>query len=173
MGRGITLGLGVRVLKGDATGYAYCEQLDPAAMDHTARTAAAIASAGASPPPQAVEEVKVPDFYPVPVPTVEVLPQDKLELLRAGDRAARAADSRITKVIASFSEELKEILIATSEGRVVRDTLPLMRYGVNAVAEDGGRRQSGSSGGGEAPDEAMAPAVRAARSIASGSSCSQ
>ena len=29
VGRGITLGLGVRVLKGDATGYAYCEQLDP------------------------------------------------------------------------------------------------------------------------------------------------
>ena len=148
VGRGITLGLGVRVLKGDATGYAYCEQLDPAVMERTAQTAASIASASASPPPVRIEEVVVPDFYPVAVPTLDVLPEEKLALLREADRAARAADPRITRVIASFSEEQRETLIATSEGFVARDSQPLMRFGVNAVAEDGGRRQSGSSGGG-------------------------
>lgn len=148
VGRGVTLGLGVRVLNGDATGYAYCEQLDPAAMERTARTAAAIAAAGASPAPQAIREVVVPDFYPVGLPTLTVLAPDKLELLRRADRAARAADPRITKVIASFSEEHKEVLIATSLGQLLRDRQPLMRFGVNAVAEEGTRRQSGSSGGG-------------------------
>src|SRR5580765_5369076 len=44
VGRGITLGLGVRVLKGDATGYAYCEELDFESMAQAARTAAQIAA---------------------------------------------------------------------------------------------------------------------------------
>src|SRR5215831_5674651 len=51
VGRGITLGLGVRVLKGDATGYAYCEELTWEAMAEAARTAAQIAAAGKSPAP--------------------------------------------------------------------------------------------------------------------------
>src|SRR6476646_3096713 len=46
VGRGVTLGLGVRVTKGDATGYAYTEELGWDAMAHVARTAAQIASAG-------------------------------------------------------------------------------------------------------------------------------
>src|SRR5438132_8749699 len=48
VGRGITLGLGVRVLRGDATGYAYCEELSEEAMAEAARTAAQIASHGQS-----------------------------------------------------------------------------------------------------------------------------
>src|SRR5215831_381382 len=51
VGRGITLGLGVRVTKGDATGYAYCEELTWEAMAKAARTAAQIAAAGKSPAP--------------------------------------------------------------------------------------------------------------------------
>jgi TldD protein len=152
VGRGITLGLGARVQKGDATGYAYCEQLDPDAMERAARTAAAIAASGQSPAPEAIEPVLVPDFYPVAVPTLEVLAPAKLELLRRGDRAARAASPKITKVIVTFTEELKEVVLATSEGKLLRDTQPLMRYGVYAVAEDTQsgalRRQTGSSGGG-------------------------
>ncbi len=148
VGRGITLGLGVRVLKGDATGYAYCEQLDTDAMQRAARTAAQIAAAGASPPPVEVRAIQIPDFYPVATPTLEVVPTEKLELLRRGDRAARAADPRITKVVVSFAEELKEILIVTADGLLYRDRQPLMRYGVYAIAEAGGKRQTGSSGGG-------------------------
>src|SRR2546421_6985733 len=85
VGRGITLGLGVRVLKGDATGYAYCEELAWEAMADVARTAAQIASAGKSPGPVEVKPIKVPNFYPVAIPSIETLPQAKLELLRRGD----------------------------------------------------------------------------------------
>jgi TldD protein len=148
VGRGITLGLGVRVLKGDATGYAYCEQLEPAAMLRTARTAAQIASAGSAPPPERVEPILVPDFYPVAVPSLGELAPEKLELLRRGDRAARAASPKITKVVCTLAEELKEILIVTADGRLFRDEQPLLRYGVYVVAEADGKRQTGSSGGG-------------------------
>ena len=44
--RGVSMGLGVRVQKGDATGYAYVERLDWDAMKRAADTAAQIASGG-------------------------------------------------------------------------------------------------------------------------------
>ena len=82
------------------------------------------------------------------MPTLETLAPAKLELLRRGDRAARAYDPRIVKVSCSFAEELKEILIVTSDGKLARDRQPLMRYGVHAIAEHNGKRQGGSGGGG-------------------------
>jgi TldD protein len=148
VGRGISLGLGVRVLKGDATGYAYCEELTFEAMAEAARTAAQIASSGKRVEPVEIRPFDLPSFYPVTVPSIETLPEEKLELLRRGDRAARAYDSKIVKVQASFAEELKEILIVTSDGRMVRDRQPLLRFGVHAIAEVGDQRQGGSGGGG-------------------------
>jgi TldD protein len=148
VGRGITLGLGVRVLKGDATGYAYCEELTWEAMAEAARTAAQIAAAGKSPAPVDIRAIHVPSFYPVAIPTLETVPEAKLELLRRGDRAARAYSSKIVKAQVSFTEELKEILIITADGKLLRDRQPLIRFGVHAIAEADGKRQGGSGGGG-------------------------
>src|SRR5690606_5261439 len=63
-------------------------------------------------------------------------------------RAVLAVDPKIVKADASFVEEVREILIATSDGRWVHDIQPLMRFGVRAIAEHQGRRESGRSGGG-------------------------
>src|SRR4051812_18154389 len=64
LGRGITMGLGVRVLKGEATGYAYSEDLSWEKMAKAATTAAQIASGGGAPAPVPVTPVELPDFYP-------------------------------------------------------------------------------------------------------------
>src|SRR5215470_7642913 len=53
-GRAVTMGLGVRVMKGDATGYAYVEELSTEAMERAARTAAQIADGGGAPVPVAL-----------------------------------------------------------------------------------------------------------------------
>jgi TldD protein len=145
---GVTLGLGVRVQKGEATGYAYCEELSDEAMNEAARIAAQIADAGASPPPSAIAWPKVPSFYPVAVPSLGVAPEEKLELLRRADRAARAADSRVAKVTCVLAEEWREIRLYTADGRASRDVQPLLRFGVNVVVEQGKKRQGGSGGGG-------------------------
>ncbi|HEX8112779.1 MAG TPA: metallopeptidase TldD-related protein [Kofleriaceae bacterium] len=150
LGRGITLGLGVRVTKGDATGYAYCEDLAWDRMAHAARTAGQIAVGGGHSPVGVapISTVAVPSFYGVPMPSLMVSAHDKLALLRAGDRAARAYDPRIVKVEAFLSEVIKEMLVFTSDGRMASDLQPLIRYGVRAVAERNDKRQSGSGGGG-------------------------
>lgn len=147
-GRFVSMGLGVRVMKGDATGYAYVEDLDFEAMKHAARTAAQIASGGHAPPPVEVTLRTHPERYQVGLLSLDVDGAEKRALLERADVAARAADPRIVKVDASLAEEIREILIVTSTGHFVRDRQPLLRFGVRAIAEENGKRQSGSSGGG-------------------------
>src|SRR5688572_11155914 len=111
LGRGITLGLGVRVTKGDATGYAYTEDLAWEKMAHAAKTAGQIAMGGGHKPVDVSQlaNIKTPSFYTVPTPSLVVPALDKLALLRAADKAARAFDSRIVKVQSSFAETIKEV----------------------------------------------------------------
>ena len=141
-GRYVSMGLGVRVMKGDATGYAYVESLDMGAMKNAARTAAQIAAGNASAAPIELASPELPNRYEVALLSMDVEGIKKRELLERADKAARAADSRIIKVNASLSEEIREILIATSTGRFVRDRQPLIRFGVSAIAEADGDRQS-------------------------------
>jgi TldD protein len=150
LGRAIMVGLGVRATKGDATGYAYCEDLAWERMAHTARTAGQIAMGGGHAPVAVapISQVALPSFYAVQMPSLLVSAHDKLALLRAADKAARAYDPRITKVEASFVESMKEVLLFTSDGRMASDLQPQLRFGVYAIAEGNGKRQGGSAGGG-------------------------
>jgi TldD protein len=147
-GRATGLGLGVRVVKGDATGYAHVEDLDLKAMEHAARTAAQIASGGGGTQALRLETRATPSRYEVKTHSVDVPGEVKRALLERADRAARAADPRVVRVDASISEEYREVLVATSDGKFARDTQPLIRFGVRVIAEENGKRQSGSSGGG-------------------------
>jgi TldD protein len=146
--RAVSMGLGVRVMKGDATGYAYCEELSLEAMKQAARTAAQIAAGGTPVAPVDVEARTIPDRYPVSVESIDVEGEAKKALLERADRAARAADPRVIRVDASLVEGAREILVANSLGHMARDRQPMMRFGVRVIAEDKGNRQSGSSGGG-------------------------
>ncbi len=146
VGRSVILGLGVRVLRGDATGYAYTEELSSERMREAARTAGQIASSGRSAGPVALTPVRLNDFYPVRESSLARPGQEKVALLRRADAAARAFDGRIVRVEASLSEEWREILVCCSDGRMVRDRQPMMRLGVHAVAEQAGKRQGGRSG---------------------------
>jgi TldD protein len=150
LGRAVTVGLGVRVTKGDATGYAYCEDLSWERMAQAARTAGQIAMGGGHTPVAIapLSPVALPSFYNVPTLSLMVSAQDKLALLRTGDKAARAYDPRIIKVQASFSEGIREIQLFTSDGRMASDFQPLLRFSVSVVAELDGKRQGGNSSGG-------------------------
>src|SRR3569833_1347230 len=153
VGRGVTVGLGVRVLRGDATGYAYTEELSDERMLDAARTAAQIASSGGAPGPVGVRRLQLPSFYPIERSSLDLAGLEKLALLRRSAAAARAADPRIVRVEASLAEEWREVLVVTSDGHLARDQQPMIRFGVSAVAEGEGaggkgkQRQGGRSGG--------------------------
>src|SRR5262245_58012469 len=64
--RGVSMGLGVRVQKGDATGYAHVEDLSWEAMARAATTAARIANESSGAPPQKVDPLVLPSRYELP-----------------------------------------------------------------------------------------------------------
>src|SRR5258707_13981855 len=107
--RGVSMGLGVRAQKGDATGYAYVEQLDWDAMKRAAETAAQIATGGGAPAPVAARAVTLPRRYELEKVTLDVPGIDKRKLLERAAAAAHAHDPRVLKVEASLSEEIREI----------------------------------------------------------------
>ena len=146
--RGVSMGLGVRVQKGDATGYAYVEQLDWDAMKRAAETAAQIATGGGSKLPVAARSVTPAKRYDLDKVTLDVPGMEKRKILERAAAAGHAFDKRIHKVECSFSEEIREILIITSDGKMAHDVQPLMRFGIRVIAEQDGKRQEGSSGGG-------------------------
>ncbi|HEX4353174.1 MAG TPA: DNA gyrase modulator, partial [Polyangiales bacterium] len=147
-GRSVSMGLGVRVMKGDATGYAYVQELSPEAMQRAAKTAAQIAAGGGAPIPSAFEVPALSERYLSNQLSLDVGGEQKRDLLLRADRAARAADSRVVRVEASLHEELREIVLATSTGKLVHDRQPMVRFSVRVIVESDGKRQSGGSGGG-------------------------
>ena len=146
--RGVSMGLGVRVLRGDATGYAYTEDLTLESMSRAAETAAQIATAGGGTDKVTLTVRRVPERYELGAVSLDTPGRDKRTLLERASAAAFAHDPHIVKAEASFAEEIREVLIATSDGVLAFDSQPLFRFGVRAIAERDGKRQEGSSGGG-------------------------
>lgn len=145
---GIVQGLGVRVVRGDSVGYAYTEQFDLDSMLKAARTAANIAadSGSTAVAPQAVEAVPVGNRYPVDLLSIDELASVPGDLARRADQAARAAADSITNVTVRLVEQVKDIVVATSEGRLASDTQPLLRVTALAFSTRGSDRQFGYSG---------------------------
>ena len=146
--QGTSAGCGIRVLSDERTGYAYTDNLSPERLLHAARTAALIASGPAKHPVQGFTEAPVADLYPVPLGGYDLDLAARLELILKADRAARAYDSRIVQVRAGYSEELRRILIAASDGALASDTQPLCRLNVFVIAKEAANTTKGSAGGG-------------------------
>ncbi|MGH9662516.1 MAG: metalloprotease TldD [Bryobacteraceae bacterium] len=147
--QGVSLGVGVRVLAGERTGYAYSDDLSPEKILKAARVAACIAAGPARVTKTPLEEGARGNLYPVVTAPSETAFTDRVALIQRADQAARAHDPRIVQVQATYADSLRHMLVATSEGAVNFDRQPMCRLGVRALARDaGGAPQSGYAGGG-------------------------
>ncbi|HWG20270.1 MAG TPA: metalloprotease TldD [Terracidiphilus sp.] len=149
--QGTSAGCGIRVLSGERTGYAYTDNLNPDRLLHAARTAALIASGPVrrgGQPIQGFTEAPAADLYPVPLGGFDLDLAARLELILRIDRAARAFDPRIVQVRAGYSEELRRILVAGSDGSFASDTQPLCRLNAFVIAKEEANTTRGSAGAG-------------------------
>jgi TldD protein len=144
---GVTCGLGVRVVTGERTGYAYTDDLSWPAMARAAETAAHIASGTRTLPPEPIAPRPTAGRYPSES-IGGVSFAERIALVERTDRAARAYDRRIEKVIVSLSEETQRVRIASSLGALVEDVRPLFSLRVSVIATSGDLRREGSAGGG-------------------------
>jgi TldD protein len=144
---GVGCGLGVRVVAGERTGYAYTDDLAWPAMARAAETAAHIADGARALAPQPVSSASVDRRYGGT--GVGVLPlAERIALVERAERAARAFDPRVEKVVVSLGEETTRVRIASSLGVLVEDVRPLFSIRVSVIASEKGLRREGSAGGG-------------------------
>ncbi len=139
------MGLGVRVVRGLETGYAYTESLELNAMLAAADVAATVARGPSRTLPQSFRVGKTPSWYPTKVPwsTVDTAAKVKL-LVGMHDRTVKR-DARVKKVNIRYRDEHSDILIVDSLGRVVVDSQPMAVCYVSCMAEQKGKRESNYS----------------------------
>ncbi len=87
-------------------------------------------------------------LYPALDPIATLGSTDKVALLGKVEALARAQDPRIVQVMAGLASEYDVVLVARADGTLAADVRPLVRLSVTVIAEQGGRREVGSSGGG-------------------------
>jgi TldD protein len=138
----VNLGVGVRVVKSDQTGYGFTEDLTPEGLRLAAKTAAAIAGGPSRPAPQQFHvSGELPGRYPITTRWEDVRPEAKLPLLRSVNEKAQAADPRVRKVRVYFVDESSAILLADSDGRILEDLQPMTTMGLTCIAEQDGKRE--------------------------------
>ncbi|MGQ4276678.1 metalloprotease TldD [Pseudidiomarina sp. E22-M8] len=148
----IESGLGVRALHQEKTGFAYADEITAASLQSAADAARGIAGAGQAKQVQIPTRVENTSRYQPNNPLASLDEAAKIDLLREMDAYARSLDPRITEVIASVSGSYDEILVLATDGTLATDIRPLVRVNCTVLAEQDGRRERGSAGGGARVD---------------------
>jgi TldD protein len=146
----IDQGVGVRAISGEKTAFAYSDDISLAALLDAAKTVRSIAQSGESKsvqvPPQIISASR--SLYPDSDPIASMGSADKVALLEKIEQMARAKDPRIVQVMAGLASEYDVVMIARADGLMAADVRPLVRLSLSVIAEQGERREVGSSGGG-------------------------
>ena len=147
--REVVSGAGVRVVIGDKVGYSFTDNVNVTNLRAAARIARSIAdySQGVVTEPLEAPTLKR-DLYGIGISPTSIGLTERIALLKSIDSEARSVDHRIQNVSVSVAAEDYTIIIANSLGQLLLDRRPLVRLSVNCLAQDGARRETGSSGGG-------------------------
>ena len=146
----IDQGVGVRAVSGEKTAFAYSDDISMAALLDAARTVRTIAASGGNKSVQ-IPKHSVPgtrSLYSEHNPIASLGSAEKVALLEKIEKMARAKDPRVVQVMAGLASEYDVVLIARADGLLAADVRPLVRLSLTVIAEQGPRREVGSSGGG-------------------------
>ena len=137
-------GFGLRGVSGETTAFAHANEISEAAIDRAAATLRLLdpATGLPAPPPPRTNQA----MYGADDPLSLIAFADKVALCQRIDAAARARDPRVAQVSVSLAASWSVIDIVRADGFVASDVRPLVRLGVQIVAEQNGRRETGYHG---------------------------
>ena len=139
------LGFGLRVVAGEATGYAHAGELSDAALKRAADAVSTVKSGYSGTldaAPKGTNRHLYGEENPISAPGFE----EKARLLATIDAWVRAKDPRVRQVTASLAASWQQVEILRADGRLAKDVRPLVRVNVSVVVGDGDRQESGSYG---------------------------
>ncbi len=137
-------GAGIRVIKGETTGFAHSSDLSERGLAEAAAAAAAAASRGdggtrtVSLQPSVDHAANTIEQYPESIPKAT-----KVEMLQRVDAAARDAGGEIVQVSAGYGDSRKKVLIANSDGVFVTDDIVRVLARMSVVADGDTGMQTG------------------------------
>jgi TldD protein len=144
----IDQGVGVRAVSGEKTAFAYSDDINLPALQQAANATKSIAALGAEQTGKSIITRQAQALYLPQDPIASLSADAKVKLLERLEQFARKIDPRVTQVMASIAGEYEVIMVARSDGVMGADVRPLVRISVQVIAEQDGRREQGSSGGG-------------------------
>ncbi|OJU91613.1 MAG: metalloprotease TldD [Burkholderiales bacterium 66-5] len=146
----IDQGVGVRAVSGEKTAFAYSDDISEASLLDAARTVRSISAAAQSRKAKIASQkiAKSRALYPAFDPIASMDSTAKVQLLERAERMARARDGRVVQVMAGLASEYDVVLVARADGTLAADVRPLVRFSITVIAEQKGRREVGSAGGG-------------------------
>jgi TldD protein len=137
----VSFGVGIRVLKGDQTGYSFTEEITPSSMKLAAQTAANIANGSKKIGAIELKAKEIPNFYPIKTSWEDVSINQKIPYLQKINDMVFAEDPRVIKANIWFTNETSYVLLITSEGVVTFDYRPMGQISVSVNAEQNGKRE--------------------------------
>lgn len=154
LSHGIHSGVGVRVIHGSATGYAYADSFDMSDLLDAARTAAAVAHRGRAAVAPATLRAGAAALPPALAPRAAETcsEQQRVEWCMRADQSARDVDGRVHMVRVLYGDLVRRILIANSDGVLEEDEQSRCRLALSVTAQDGSVRQTASRRYGGAVD---------------------
>jgi TldD protein len=137
-------GFGLRGVTGETTAFSHANEVSAAAIERAAATLKLldVASGAPAPPPARTNQA----MYSHDNPLTEVPFAKKVSLCQQIDAAARARDPRVAQVSIGLTGSWRVIEILRGDGFVASDVRPLVRLGIQIVAEENGRRETGYFG---------------------------
>ncbi len=146
----IDQGVGVRAVSGEKTAFAYSDDISEASLLDAARTVRSISAASRAgrvkTPAQKIASSR--SLYQDLDPIATLDSTAKVKLLEKVEKFAKAKDPRIVQVMAGLASEYDVVMVARADGTLAADVRPLVRLSVTVIAEQKGRREVGSGGGG-------------------------
>ncbi len=145
----IVQGLGVRVISGEKTGYAYTNELSLVKAQQVALTAAAIANTPVRTHIASLVSSRVEaDYYPLQIAPHQLSLEEKIKLVKETYFSCQNFHPHIIRVKVALGDEIQLVTIANSEGLLISDTRPMIRLVCMAIAQNSGRREFGFAGDG-------------------------
>jgi len=138
----ISSGVGIRVLKGDQTGYAYSEDLSEEAMLKAARPASNIADSPGKFAIADVTEYAKPNYYAINGSWENTSIKAKIPYMQRMNDNIFAADKRVTRVNVYLDDKTSYILFYNSDGLLAWDYRPIITIAGICIMEDKGRTEN-------------------------------
>ena len=164
-------GIGIRAVSGDKTAFAHADDLNQKSIEktlaltrsisrlgqnknlsvksvkHDLPTDAMHATASVSSTQSATRQSPlIKPIYSSANPLLSLTSEQKVDLLKKVDQAARQADHRVKQVHASIAGNYQEVLILATDHTLATDIRPLVRFNISITVEEKDKREQSSLG---------------------------